>query len=103
MANAWSSHDQWCQRKKVQTLTAQEQLIASHEHAAILEDPDSFDSLHRKDGFFDEGIATIFGVKEGKAEIQAFYFHPRRFTPVKAKQWLQERGIEPLLFKEGKS
>jgi hypothetical protein len=67
MSNAWSSQDQWGQRKKVQTLTALEQPFASNEHAAILEDPDSFDSLHRKDGFFDEGIATIFGVKEGKA------------------------------------
>jgi hypothetical protein len=69
MANAWSNHDQWCQREKVQTLIAQEQLVASNVYAAILEDPDSFDSLHRKDGFFDEGITKIFGVKEGKAEI----------------------------------
>jgi hypothetical protein len=83
MVVAWS----WEQdRKKVHFLTPQlRQLVPSDEHAAVLEDPDKFDSLHRKNGFFDEGLAAIFGVKEGTAELQSFCFQPSKFTPAIAE------------------
>ncbi len=77
------------------------QLIASTEHTAVLEDANRFDTLHRKGGFFDEGIITIFGVTQGVAELQSFRFRPNNFTPTTAKQWLAERGFKPLLFVEG--
>lgn len=73
----------------------------SSEHAAVLQDASRFDTLHRKDDFFDVGIITIFGVKHGIAELQSFRFRPSSFTPATAKQWLTERGFMPLLFVEG--
>ena len=52
----------WCfeqDRKKAHFRTPQfRQLVASGEHAAVLEDPDKFDSLHRKNDFFDEGMGA---------------------------------------------
>ena len=89
MASAWMVVA-WCceqDRKKVRLLTPQfRQLVASDEHAAVLEDPDRFDSLHRKNDFFEEGMGAIFGVKEGTAELQSFCFQPSKFTPARAEQ-----------------
>ena len=89
MASAWMVVA-WCceqDRKKVHFLTPQfRQLVASDEHAAVLEDPDKFDSLHRKNDFFDEGMGAIFGVKEGTAELQSFRFQRSKFTPARAEQ-----------------
>ena len=76
------------------------QCISSDEHIALLHHPDNYDSLHRKNDFLAEGVHTVFGVKDGVAQLQAFYFPADRFTPVAAKEWLQERRLEPLVFME---
>jgi len=68
------------------------------EHAALLQDPSAYDLLCRKNDLFDDGVATIFGVRQGQAELQAFCFHPGRFTPEEARAWLRERGLEPRHF-----
>ena len=73
---------------------------SSGEHTAAMEDPDQFDSLHRKNDFLADGVHTVFGVKDGEAQLQAFYFPTHQFTPAEAKQWLQERRLEPLVFTE---
>jgi len=70
------------------------------EHAAILARADDFESLHRKDDFFDDGVATVFGVRRGQAEPQAFCFQAGKFSPPQAHAWLRERGFLPLLFLE---
>jgi len=70
------------------------------EHAAVLANPDQFDSLHRKNDFLAEGVHTVFGVKDGKAQPLAFYFPADHFTAPAAREWLQERGLEPLVFTE---
>jgi hypothetical protein len=69
------------------------------EHAALLQDPSGFDLLRRKDDFLDEGVATVFGIRQGEAELQAFCFHPGRFSPEQAQDWLRERGLEPHQFR----
>ena len=78
-----------------------DKLIARDEHTARLQDPGRFDSLHRKDGFFDEGVVTIFGVKAGEAELQSFCFQTAVFTPAEARRWLREHGFAPVSFTEG--
>ncbi len=78
-----------------------DELIARDEHAARLQDPGRFDSLHRRDGFFDEGVGTIFGVKAGEAELQSFCFRADEFTPARARRWLREHGFAPVSFTEG--
>jgi len=60
--------------------------VVDSDENAVLEDPDKFDSLHRKNDFFDEGMGAIFGVKEGAAELQSFCFQPSKFTPARAEQ-----------------
>jgi len=76
------------------------QPLSAGQHAAVMENPDQFDSLHRKNDFLAEGVHTVFGIKDGEAELQGLYFQANRFTPAEAKQWLQERGLEPLVFME---
>ncbi len=78
-----------------------EGLVRSGEHAAGLEDPGRFDSLHGRDGFFDDGVGAIFGVRAGTAELQSLCFRPATFTPAGARRWLRDRGFKPLLFVEG--
>jgi hypothetical protein len=105
MAGEWSVVD-WghpLDRTQVQIPPVKIQLILSSEHSAVLEEADRFDTLHRKDDFFDEGIGTVFGVKRGVAELQSFQFRPSNFTPATAKQWLEERGFKPLFFLEGET
>lgn len=105
MASEWSFVD-WGypqDRTQVQIPPVKVQLIGSSEHSAVLQDAAGFDTLHRKDEFFDEGIATIFGVKRGVAELQSFQFRPSNFTPATAKQWLEEWGFKPLFFVEGET
>jgi hypothetical protein len=89
LASAWMVVA-WCceqDRKKVHFLNPQiRQLVASDEHAAVLEDPDKSDALHRKNDFFDEGMGAISGVKERTAELQSFCFQPSKFTLAKAEQ-----------------
>jgi CheY-like chemotaxis protein len=70
------------------------------EHVAVLENPDQFDSFHRRNDFLAEGIHTVFGVKDGNAQPLAFCFPADHFTPAAAREWLQERGLEPLVFTE---
>jgi hypothetical protein len=74
--------------------------LSSDEHTSLLHHPVYFDSLHRKNDFIAEGVHTVFGVKDGEAQLQAFHFPADQFTPVAAKEWLQECGLEPLLFTE---
>ena len=78
----------------------QELGLVCTEHTAVLEDPDQFDSFHLKNDFFAEGIHTVFGVKDGNAQPFAFCFPADHFTPAAAREWLQERGLEPLVFTE---
>ena len=76
------------------------QPTSAQEHAAPLRHPDEFDSLHRKNDFLAEGVHTVFGIKNGEAELQGFFFQANLFTPADAKLWLQERVFEPLGFTE---
>jgi hypothetical protein len=76
------------------------QLTPAKEHEAHLRHPGEFDSLLRKNDFLAEGVHTVFGIKNGEAELQGFFFQANLFTPAEAKQWLHERVFEPLEFTE---
>jgi len=73
-------------------------VYAPKEYIAVLENPDQFDSLHRKNHFLAEGVHTVFGVKHGEAQLQALYFSAAQFTPAAAITWLRDRGLEPVVF-----
>jgi hypothetical protein len=95
MARAWSLDGPhltlWAEGGAGPPLPIQ-QRISSGEHAAVLETPDQFDSLHRKHDFLAEGVHTVFGIKDGEADPQGLYFQANLFTPAEARQWLQNEG-----------
>jgi len=73
-------------------------LGSGEEHVVPLVDLRKFGRLLRWDDLLDEGVAAVFGLASGKAELLALSFHAGKFTPAKAATWLAERGFEPLLF-----
>src|SRR5208283_725927 len=68
------------------------------EHVARLVDLRSFGLLRRWDDLLDEGVAALFGMKEGEAELVGLYFHAGKFTPAESATWLAGRGFKPVLF-----
>jgi hypothetical protein len=68
------------------------------EHVALLGNPGRFDLLRRKDDLLDDGVAALFGITGGEAELLGLCFHAGTFTPPEAKTWLAQRGLKPLLF-----
>jgi CheY-like chemotaxis protein len=74
--------------------------LPAAEHAAIVARADHFEFLQRKEDLFADGVATVFGVRHGQAEPQAFCFQAGKFSPRQAYDWLRERGFLPLLFFE---
>lgn len=73
-------------------------LVSDEEHVALLGTLGKFDLLRRKDDLLAEGVAALFGLAGGEAELLGLGFHSRRFTPSQAVHWLAERGFTPLLF-----
>jgi hypothetical protein len=65
------------------------------EHVALLVDSGRFGLFRRKDDLLAEGVAAIFGITGGVAELLALCFHGERFTPADAASWLVERGFVP--------
>lgn len=68
------------------------------EHVALLVESGGFGLFRRKDDLLAEGVAAVFGITGGVAELLALCFHGERFTPADAASWLVERGFAPLLF-----
>jgi hypothetical protein len=73
-------------------------LGSGEEHIAQLANPSRFGLFRRWDGLLDEGVAAVFGLASGEAELLALSFHAGMFTPHRAATWLAERGFKPLIF-----
>jgi hypothetical protein len=73
-------------------------LGSGEEHFALLVDLPRFGLLRRWDDLLDEGVAAVFGLASGEAELMALSFHGGKFTPARAGTWIAERGFTPLLF-----
>ena len=72
-------------------------LGTNEEHVALLANLDEFDLLQRKGDLLDEGVAAVFGLTGGVAELLGLCFHAEKFTPGEVAKWLAERGFTPLL------
>jgi hypothetical protein len=70
--------------------------VPQAEHVALLRDPRRFDLLRRKRDLLDEGVAAVFGLAQGEAELLALCFDAGLFTPAEVAQWLVERGFTAL-------
>jgi hypothetical protein len=53
--------------------------------------------LRRKDDLLDDGVAAIFVVADGEADLVGLCFDAERFTPAQAAGWFAGRGLAPLL------
>ncbi len=73
-------------------------LDSGEEHVARLVDLSRVGLLRRWDDLLDEGVAAVFGMTGGEAELLALAFHAGKFTPSRAATWLAGRGFKPLLF-----
>ena len=73
-------------------------LGSGHEHVARLVDLRRFGPLRRWDDLLAEGVAAVFGLAGGEAELVGLCFHAGKFTPDGAATWLAGRGFKPLLF-----
>ena len=71
-----------------------------NEHAARMTDPDQYDELRRENDAGGDGVDFIYGIKEGVSEIQAVRFDAQQFTPDEARTWLEDNGMDPILFEE---
>lgn len=71
-----------------------------NEHAARLKNPDQYDSIRRVNDEGGPGIDFIYGIKDGKSEIQAIRFDKDRYTPAEAKKWLSDHDFSPISFEE---
>jgi hypothetical protein len=75
-------------------------LIPGEEHVALLAVPAGSDPLRRKDDLLDDGVAALFGLAGGEAELLGLCFDAGQFTPAQAARWLAGRGFAPLLLVE---
>jgi len=71
---------------------------ATNEHAAIFNLPEAYDELRRRDDLLDEGVHAVFGLRDGRAHLQALLFQARAFDPAASRDWLKERRLVPILF-----
>ncbi len=70
-------------------------LVAADEYLVVLVIVCRFDRLLRKNDLLDEGVAAVFGLAHGMAELLCLCFHSGKFTPDNAKAWLAERRFTP--------
>jgi hypothetical protein len=59
-------------------------LGSGEEHGARLLDLRRFGLLQRWDDLLDEGVAALFGMTGGEAELVSLCFHAGKFTPADA-------------------
>jgi arsenate reductase-like glutaredoxin family protein len=68
-----------------------------NEHAARITDPEKYDEFARKNDEFGAGVDVIYGVKDGKSEVQAIRFDVKKFTPDEAKAWLKDHDYADII------
>jgi len=73
-------------------------LGSGEEHVALLMDLQKCGLFRRWDDLFDEGVAAIFELASGKAELLALCFHGGKFTRARSATWLVQRRFKPLRF-----
>jgi len=69
-----------------------------NEHAARINSPGKYDQFRRKNDALGRGIDVIYGIKNGKTEIQAIRFDGEKFTLEQARKWLKDHNVKPLSF-----
>jgi hypothetical protein len=64
------------------------EIESREEHVALLAVPARSNPLRRKDDLLDDGVAAIFRLARGEADLVGLCFDAEQFTPAKAAGWL---------------
>lgn len=86
--------------RKINDIQSSDARPYPNEHAARLKDPSQYDSFARKNDELGDGIDAIYGIKDGKTELQAIRFDKTKFSVAEAKEWLKSHQFEPIEFEE---
>jgi len=57
-------------------------IVSADEYLVVLVNAGRFDWLRRKDDLLDEGVAAVFGLASGTAELLGLCFHRQKFPPL---------------------
>jgi len=71
-----------------------------NEHAARLRDPKRYERFRRENNKFGAGVHAIWGIRQGKVELQAIRFQASKWTVARARKWLKDHNYKPILFEE---
>lgn len=74
--------------------------VPARNHIAVLQPPDTFDCLRRKDDLLDDGVHSVFGIRGEEAILHALIFQAGKFSAAAAHAWLGDRGWQPVQFGE---
>jgi len=69
-----------------------------NEHAARLVDPNQFDDFRREKEAGGTGVDFIYGIADGKSQIQSIRFDASVFSEGEARDWLDEHDFKPIKF-----
>jgi hypothetical protein len=65
-----------------------------NEHAARQSEPGQYDKFRRSNDQGGAGVHFIYGIKDGKSEVQSVRFDKSKFTPEEAKAWLEKHKMK---------
>jgi hypothetical protein len=71
-------------------------ITSADQYLIVLVNGGRFERLLRKDDLLDEGVAAIFGLAGGEAELVGISFSADKFAPSLIAAWLAERRFTPL-------
>ncbi|MDD5034843.1 MAG: hypothetical protein PHE55_08810 [Methylococcaceae bacterium] len=73
----------------------------ANEHAARQTDPKKYDMFRRgHPAGFPAGIDVVYGIKDGKSEIQTLRFDSQKWTAADARKWCEEHNFKVGQFEE---
>lgn len=70
----------------------------ANEHAARIHDPGKYDKIRRENNKFGDGVHVLWGIKDGKSEVQSIHFDASKFTADEARAWLKDHEYKPIEF-----
>jgi len=65
-----------------------------NEHACRINEPAKYTSFARDNNKFGPGIHAIWGIKDGKSELQSIRFDKSKYPAAEAKKWATDHGYK---------
>jgi hypothetical protein len=72
-------------------------LPSQNEFSARIKNSNLYDDFRRENNKFGQGIDVVFGIKNGKTEIQSIRFDKTKFNKDEINKWLEKHDYKPLI------